>query len=34
MTDMTVSLPEPVKQFVDSEAAAAGFASSGDYVQD
>ena len=34
MTNLTVSLPESVKQFVDTEAAAGGFANSGDYLQD
>ena len=34
MTELILSLPEPVKRFVDAEAAAKGFASSGDYVQE
>jgi antitoxin ParD1/3/4 len=34
MADLTVSLPDPIRQFVEAEAAAKGFANPGDYVQD
>lgn len=33
MTEITVSLPDPINQFVEAEAAALGFASPREYVE-
>lgn len=34
MATMNVSLPDPLKQFVDEEVRAGGFASTSDYMRD